>query len=659
MQITTARPLAPVEATHPGPASSPRRACRRPHLLADAASAPEYGPFRALVPRARLAGGCAEAVTRWGNRGLRVHSWFSTVSDLPDTELVLALAGRQWVGVGAPKSGLVDRLSIDLDADEHDEASVTACRERYRRLVAALEPDQPPVVFQTPSGGLRVWFRVPPMPEEFMRSGTGALRQLLADAGLEVAKGALELFPSTRLIDRLPFGPRMPLLDADSLDVRIPEAESITSARELRERTPDLVERLERVLMHLEDWLDAPCEKLAERLSRVPTTMLVTGGVPVTRSTESRDNGTPLHSDGRPSASGDDCTPGVERRRTEAVLRDGLVGPRSRYRCEYEVATLLANDPAAAGRAGLPGCDGSETSIAGVTASWLALRNNGWSEEWRDSVERHGVGAQDAWRERYLAEGVVRRAMATARSRTWSPRRPTLSGEGRQPLAEQDWARLAHIFDDVTRFGDLTASAARFRSEVWCMSLFTAARWQMLQGHASPCTDLTPFPRHFGGDPAEWVRVALPSKWMERWPGGSAYRRHLVALTRAGLLVRLPPANDFGSWRDRHRLSKRECLPAYEYLVPRPTMTPHSTLDGSTLQAVADALSNANTTASERGRDGRGWDPLEVQHLLALHDMSVSGDERFHWYGRYGKSGYRLRDIAARARQIATRVTQR
>jgi len=635
----------------------PRRASRRVHLLADAARAPEYAPFRKLLPIVRRLGGCSAAVTRWGNRGLRARAWYSTVSDIPDAEIVLALAGRQWVGVGAPKSGLVDRLSIDLDAHGQDAESVAACHERYRRLLVALEPDHPPVVFQTPRGGLRVWLRVPPMPEASLKCRGGQLHQLLTDAGLNVAKGSLELYPSSRFIDRLPFGPRMPLLDPDSLEECIPAAAPVANARELRVRSPELLDRLERVLALLERWFDAPCEKLTERLSRTSVTIHETqaqsptsAGVSRTVSTQ----GTLTEADTIGSRHG---RRGAGSRHVETRLLGGLKGPQSRYRFEFDAMKLFASDPAAAGRMGLPQCDGSETSIATVTASLVARRNNGWSNEWSESVEQHGTAAEDSWRERYLTQGVVKRAMSVARREARRVGKSTFEGESRQPLAEKDWCWL--VSELASASDDEPPGANRFRREVWAMSLLTAVRWQILRGHASDCPDASLFPRGFTGDPDKWVQVALPSKWMERWPGGSAYRKHLTALSAAGLLVRFAPANAFDSWTDKLRLSPGECLPAHEFLAPRPTMTPCTSLDGKLLHEAAEALSVSGATHSERGRDGRGWDPLEVQHLLALRNLNPGEDGRLQWYRRYGKSGYRFRDIAERAYQIAARVVER
>lgn len=138
------------------------------------------------------------------------------------------LAGRYSVAPAA--AGWVQWAALDIDAHRRSGESQLEARRRALRVLGDVwrvlncSAERHPIVLRSPGGGFHVWFPLTRGPSSANPEHTwpshavrGWFERHLAAAGLELAPGTLEVFPSGRCL-RAPCGAGMVLLQASQPD---------------------------------------------------------------------------------------------------------------------------------------------------------------------------------------------------------------------------------------------------------------------------------------------------------------------------------------------------------------------------------------------------------------------------------------------------------
>lgn len=432
-------------------------------------------------------------------------------------DLAAMLLGRNWIACRAPADGLIDRISIDIDAqrEPHD------TRDRYDVLRKVFGTDRVPLVFRTPGGGLRVLYRIPRTPIERLITGpkTGLVADVLRAAGMAPGKGFIKIFPQAGLPDRLMLGARSPLLD--------PEALNPLPGCELGTEHDEVV--LRNCLVRAEAWHGSPHEDLVSHLADAPQLGCVQ--LVVTKDDASEDSLFIRGADGRLSRSG----------LLARLVEGGLTAPKSRFDSEFLVAMAMALEPERFAAYGLKPLF-TPPHLARAVGWWLADHHNGFSEEWNQSVARHASteAAVTAWAERYMkpsqATGLnmVDRVMRAVRSAD------PLATRVRQ-VTDREWGALFRLGQRHFR------GAALMKFETWTGAFYRAVKEAIHYHQANPPAEgetrrleiLT------DGNGVDWVEVELAAEWQESWAYGGgggkgkpmSYRVYRGVLEREELVL--------------------------------------------------------------------------------------------------------------------------
>ena len=128
---------------------------------------------------------------------------------LTDRKIRAHLDGRYYVGPVAKTS--TKTITIDLDRHGQNWRSL----DKRTEAVCGAFPEASPLTFSTPSGGRHVSFMLE-LPA-WKKQAAGFARDRLADAGIEIRDGEVEVYPSNRAL-RAPLGRDCYLLENDTLD---------------------------------------------------------------------------------------------------------------------------------------------------------------------------------------------------------------------------------------------------------------------------------------------------------------------------------------------------------------------------------------------------------------------------------------------------------
>jgi hypothetical protein len=178
---------------------------------------------------------------------------------------------------------------------------------------------------------------------------------------------------------------------------------------------------------------------------------------------------------------------------------------------EWEVGLAFLKWPAAFIEYGVT-AHASDDEVGAALAQWLAEKNNGHSQEWNDSVRRHGIAqARREWEERYT-HGPVGGTSFVSRLRRTAARVDPMRRVVPE-LSEDEGST-------VLQWGEshFEAGATRYRFECWA---WAAMRWLKKKclhelrgrGRLPICSD--------PDDPLQRVDFELPARTAESWPFGS------------------------------------------------------------------------------------------------------------------------------------------
>lgn len=527
---------------------------------------------------------------------------------MTDGDLKQMLMGRVWIGCPARTDQLTDRLAFDIDCKRP--SGLPDRDRRYGALRELLGDTNLPLVYQTPSGaGLRVVYAIPETRLDRFVAGAreGALARALRSGGLEVAQGAVEIFPQQRQIDRLPLGRRMPLLDPRTLlpldDAAIGE-------------TYDPV-ALEGALERIEQWLVSPCADLPGRIESLAEGQAVEGAarVPDVRAWK-RVNGAV-----RPSAA------------VVQLVQAGLTEYHSRYRSEWLVGLAILLAPDLFREIGHADPD-DDRSVAETLAKWLAKRNNGYSEEWRRSESLRGSRLQ-FWIDRYLertsgtGEHLVDRLRHVVERLDPVQRRTFLLSDAER------WHQMS-IAEKTAR------GPALFRAEAWLVACQRSIK-QTIDFRLRTSRTL----RFFERDGERWVSLPIAARWMERFPfgkgrAGAGYTRYRAMLLKAGEMVLARESPTKFAYAAGMRPPNDLAFEAAEYDVKQPDLNVRSR------DIRIDPCVLAAAVASVRPRmSGRHVCVDLAHHIIALQRSAVP------LRARYGN-----RRLAARIANIANELEE-
>lgn len=396
------------------------------------------------------------------------------------------LAHRRHIAVYAPHHGQTDYFAFDIDCRSDDRRSRDARYWDIRRLMGL---QRVPLVYGTPSGaGLRVRYRIPLMPITRIITGrrTGLLADVLRAGGVEVADGAIEIFPQRNQADRLPLGCGMPLLDPDTL-APLPDAAIGAEYNQ---------EMLRGGIEHLERWHAAVHEDLIPYLESLPGQPLLTA-VSVERSTGA-ESFIRVGSRVRPSDA------------TLRLVHEGLMASSTRYASEFRVALAGILAPEVLEPFGLANVD-DDANVASAVAEWLASRHNGFSREWRESLcDRGQAGAITAWTQRYLdrsgatGQHFVGRARAAAAQLDGSLRSTLL-------ITDRERSEIMQLAEHVGLRG-----SRLYRAEVWIAASRRAVK-RIMRFHLRRGVPL----QEVDDTDGRYVFVPIAARWMEGWAYGS------------------------------------------------------------------------------------------------------------------------------------------
>lgn len=447
-------------------------------------------------------------------------------------DVVGHITGRHAVACRAADNAPIHWLSFDLDAMTAESDP----RERYELLRRIMGNHHVPLVYRTPSGGLRVRYRIPATPIRELIAGIsrGVVPDVLRGGGLQVQRGHVEVFPQSTQPDRLPLGPGMSLLDPDTL--------TVIAGCELEETFSTAV--FQRALERLEAWYAHPTVGLIEHLLEAPRCTLI-------RIVSEDEFNLGTDADFVRAGDGGVRLTGI----MAALANDGLTKPNSRFHAEFRIGMGMALRPEEFEPFGMARLF-SQRQLAWAIARWLAERNNGYSAEWSAAVVRHRSteGAITAFAARYLepdsCTGLtmidrIMRAVQAVDPQTHRIRQ--LTGE--------EWAKIFSLGERHFKPG-----SERLKFEVWAGACVRAVK-EIIRYHEGRVVAPN-MPRRFDalddGFGNEWVQIELAAKWQEEWPYGSGghgrrtpYLRYRAVLEAEGILRKVathrPPRH-----RDRH-----------------------------------------------------------------------------------------------------------
>lgn len=470
-------------------------------------------------------------------------------------EIRAMLLGRYWIACRAPADGQIDWISFDIDAKTPDQIPQAVLT--YWRLRRVMGDHRVPLVYQTPSGGLRVLYRIPRTPIDALIQGlhTGPVADVLRRGGLEPRRGGIEIFPQRKQADRLMLGRRMPLLDPETLEV-LPHA-SIGDVFD--------VEVFRQALEEVERWYQRPDHDLVRfiRASAQPICATETAE-PIAPPSKERSVAANLHRGTASEFLADGETAAVH----------GLPGPSTRYHTEFHVGLAMALAPHLYEAYGLPPSY-ADADLAWALARWLSRHHNGYSREWARSVAETGSvdGAIRYWCGRYLApnssgESMIDRILRVA----WSID-PLL-----QPVRIVAPRHVDRILEVAER--KYPPGAQRYRFEVWTSGLVRATKevltWQVDRRVRSGRRTARPGSMPDISD-RSWVEVEIAADWMERWPYGSGrnpegrtrYLEYRDCLIAEGMLEIIGEARMQAGPRFRRPRAMRYRLPTPETALAR------------------------------------------------------------------------------------------
>ena len=536
-------------------------------------------------------------------------------------EVRAVLEQRRHVAVRARDDGLTEQIAFDLDC--LDDAGLPARDRLYWSLRSVMGPERVPLVYLTPSGrGLRVVYRIPETPLERVVTGrrSGLVAEVLLAAALPVQSGQLEIFPQKTQVDRLPLGANMPLLNPETL---APHPDGLIGSK------PD-PEVLDRALGVMEAWSAAPYVDLVPHLETAlgqPVGWSRTQASSRAREAFPRVTGTPKPSD--------------DMRR---LVLSGLRAPSSRYHSEWLVGLAIVLAPELFEELGTFDV-ADDDAVAETLARWLAERHNGYSNEWAESVRRHGSvhGAIAAWRERYLSPSGLSRDNLITRLR-------------RAAAALDGSLRRTHLLNDEERklIMALAENAGLqgsnlYRAEVWLAASQRAVK-RIIKYH----TRRGRSPVHGDEDGPKVAVAQIAARWMQKWPYGKGAARRPGAVS-APAYVRYRKLLIDAGWMTLERYS------------------PTATAFREGMRPPDDLAFEASTYAVRvpeldvRVRDA-GVDALALREVLKRDPIAVSGrpmglDEAHHilWLNRHAiavrkRYGYRL---GVRLEELARELERR
>lgn len=430
------------------------------------------------------------------------------------------ILGRHWVACRASADASIEWLSFDLDAKSHDDDPW----ERYLLLRRIMGQEHVPLVYRTPSGGLRVRYRIPttPIRELIVDRTRGLVADVLRGGGLCVRSGYVEVFPQPSQPDRLPLGTGMSLLEPDTLEV--------VAGCELQEafNLPAFI----RALDLLEEWYANPIEGLLHHLSNSPRC----GPVRLVSDEES----SPMDEAHFVRASDGTVRLGPK---STALVNAGLVTSSSRFFSEFAVGMAMAISPEEFRPYGL-GKRSTPREHALAIARWLSEHHNGYSQEWHASRARHGSteAAVEEFAARYLEPtsgtglNMIDRIMRAVHAVDPNSHRI-------RQLTREEWATIFGWADKHFKPG-----SDRLKFEVWTGALFRALK-EVIRYHEGQVVEPNA-PRRFveldDGFGSEWLQVELSAEWQESWPYGSGghgrrtpYLRYRAVLEGEGVLQKV------------------------------------------------------------------------------------------------------------------------
>ena len=516
---------------------------------------------------------------------------------LRETDIKRVLAGKIWIATYAPANGLVDRVEFDLDCKE----GPGGARDRDQRYWAIRElvgAERRPLVVQTPSKwGLHMSYRIPPTPlkEISPERRSGLIAEVLRAWGLDVEKGAIEVFPQATQCKRLPIGRSMAILDPQSLQPLVEAPERPTPESSEWWRFSELIL----------EWYSAVDDRLIPDLRALAQEKRALLG-------PSREAG---------------CRPGappmsvcIDTRvgtASKALIAQGLTRPSMRYDVEFRVGAAIWRDPelfhALGARRPL-----TRENVARTLAAWLSEHHNDLSQEWRADLRRLGSPEEviATWTGRFLhpdprsGEAPVDRMLraALAQSRDCGL------------VAPSDMTRILDVSQDLFPPGP-----DRYQLEVWTCALLRAVK-SVVRYHRTLGHDVTE------GD--GYVEVALLAAWMERWPWGGShpkgvrnYVRFRDALLSKGWIVPVSRPIWYVAGPERPGVATR-----YRIRTPSPVRSSELPLHRATVEARIGSIPV----------NGRMLSLDEAYHALMIDDGITATPSR-----RYGPSlGRKIRSYA-------------
>lgn len=442
------------------------------------------------------------------------------------------ILGRHWIACRASYSASIDWLSFDLDSRSEEDDPW----ERYLLLRRIMGREHVPLVYRTPSGGLRVRYRIPatPIHELIVNRSRGLVADVLRGGGLCVRLGRVEIFPQRKQPDRLPLGRHMSLLDPETLEV--------LAGCELE--YPFSLPAFTRALERLETWYAAPLEGLLNHLRDSPRC------APVRVVSDEEFTSTEKADFIRASDGTVRLGP-----KSVALVTEGLVRPSSRFSSEFAVGMAMAVRPEEFRPYGLRTLF-TPRQHAYAIAGWLADHHNGHSQEWNASYARHGSvdAVVEEFAARYLEPtggtglNMIDRIMRAVHAVDPNSHRI-------RQLTPEEWATIFRWADQHFRPG-----SERLKFEVWTGAFFRALK-EIIRYHEGRVLE-PGAPRRYealdDGYGTEWVKVELSAEWQETWPYGSgghgrrtSYLRYRSVLEAEGVLQKV--AAHLSPWqRDRH-----------------------------------------------------------------------------------------------------------
>lgn len=531
---------------------------------------------------------------RWHRQESHGHGFPAISHPLTDLCVLGHLSGEYWLATRVP-SDRTRWIGVDLDTEDGADDPFERPRGLYHQ-VRELLGDARPIVWETPSGGLRAYWRIPETELAPLVGGLrrGRLPEALLAAGIPVEKGILEPFPRPDACDRLPLGERMAILDPDTL-------------RPLMARAPrgDREEWLRRGLELLEQWDRDEQPDVLSDLVKLPTKSIP--GSSILRNDEPGSELIPLDTMGRPS-------PALQR-----LIEMGLERPNSRYEMEWIIGCAMWRWPSL-----FPELRGvsslSKDALARALAEWLVRLHNGYSKEIAQDLARSTEEATvREWTRKFLSPTPSTGFAPVDRMRRQAISRLTASLDPWPVEAEMD-----HVLTLGRRLRSLRKISPKHRYwfEVWSLWALAQARF---------------FAAFQGCEPQSgFTEIRIASSVLRRAPGGQVrvqgsrgYRTWGYYLAAHGLLV---PVGEY------RRPTEKEAGAVRLYRIPDLASFPPCPKRG---------IEKASDDSGIHSYGGR-----RVSMVERLHAVTVRGsDEDIE--RAYGKAH------ARRIRELANRVVPR